>query len=119
MSGTIQLIVHAILVGITIGLGLAAFKDRQLINLVIASFFWICFWLHLANSTWIPTWGQGQDRIDRLGILIRGSGFVAWSFAAIVPSAAGAFFLGLFGLILIVLGRAAWELIEFSWNRVL
>ena len=116
MSGTLQLLIHAVVVGATIGLGIAWMPDRHWSVLVVASILWVAFWFHVAAAAWIPHWGTGRDWIDRIGIVVRGSGFAAGSIAMTVNSVIWSLILAVLGIILVVFGRALWEIMAVPRN---
>ncbi|MFO0913641.1 MAG: hypothetical protein U0795_11840 [Pirellulales bacterium] len=111
MSGAFQLLAHAAALGGSIGISLLFLSDRPWALLVFAMVTWMAFWFHLADAAWIPTWGKGHDWIDRIGILVRGSG-LALITAAILSSVTWmSIVLALLGLTCMIFGRALCELV--------
>ena len=110
MSGTLQLLVHAVAGGALLGLAIAAFHDAGLVPLIIATLFWGVAYLHFSDALWISSWGTGRDAVDRIGIAIKGAGFAMIAFSAVLGISMRSVAVGLAGLIVIVLGRVFWEL---------
>jgi hypothetical protein len=81
MSGTFQLLAHCAALGGSIGIALPYFAGRPWPLLAMATITWMGFWSQLADAAWIHSWGKGRDWIDRIGILIRGSGFALITFS--------------------------------------
>jgi hypothetical protein len=110
MSGTFQLLAHAAALGGSIGIAIPFLPERAWPLLVLATISWIGFWFHLVEAAWIPSWGKGRDWIDRIGILIRGSGLAMITVAILVTSPLVAILLALLGLVVMGIGREIWEL---------
>ena len=111
MSGTLQLLAHSAALGGLIGIALPSLADRPWPLLAIATVAWMGFWFHLAEAAWIPSWGKGRDWIDRIGILIRGSGFALITVSVLAAPAWMSIVLVLLGLVCMILGRAMWEVV--------
>jgi hypothetical protein len=110
MSGTFQLLAHAAALGVSMGIAIPFLPDRPWPLLVLATITWIGFWFHLADAAWIPSWGKGRDWIDRIGILVRGSGLAMITVAILVTVPGIAMMLALLGLTSMMIGRTLWEL---------
>jgi hypothetical protein len=110
MSGTFQLLAHAAALGVSKGIAIPFLPDRPWPLLVLATITWIGFWFHLADAAWIPSWGKGRDWIDRIGILVRGSGLAMITVAILVTVPGIAMMLALLGLTSMMIGRTLWEL---------
>ena len=110
MSGTLQLLAHFGLAGISLGLGIAAFHDVSVVRLIFAALFWCVAYFHFADALWIPSWGAGRDAIDRIGIAIKGAGFAMIAISAVLVVSIASILIGVAGLLVIVFGRILWEL---------
>jgi hypothetical protein len=110
MSGTFQLLAHAAAFGGSIGIAIPFLPYRPWPLLALAIITWMGFWLHLADAAWIPSWGTGRDWIDRIGILVRGSGLALITAAILSTVSWMSFVLALLGLTCMIFGRAFWEL---------
>lgn len=110
MSGTLQLLAHFGLAGISLGLGIAVFHDIGFMRLMFAALFWCVAYFHFADALWIPSWGAGRDTIDRIGIAIKGAGFAMIAVSAVLAVSILSIAIGFAGLLVIVFGRILWEL---------
>lgn len=110
MSGTLQLIAHIVLAGISLGLGVDVFKDAGVARLIFAALFWIVAYFHFADALWIPSWGAGRNPIDRIGFAIKGFGFAMIAVSAVLPLSIISTAVGFAGLLVIAFGRILWEL---------
>ena len=97
--------------GGSLGFGLAFFPDVSIGQKIIASFCWILFCISCISATWALGSSRGIDWIDRMGIFIRGSGFALMAFAVMTAPVLLSVFLSVLGVLLLVFGRAVWELI--------
>lgn len=114
LNGTLQLMLHAFVASLSLWLGFYYFSDRPWLTLTGAAILWLFFCFYLGEAVWVPTWGTGRDWIDRTGIVIRGSGFALIALALLATSSLATIALALFGSLLLVFGRACWELILFG-----
>lgn len=106
MSGTFQLLAHAAAFGASIGIAIPFLPDRSWPVLALAIILWMGFWFHLADAAWIPSWGKGRDWIDRIGILVRGSGLAMITVAILATVPWMSVVLALPGLLCMIIGRA-------------
>ena len=109
MSGTLQLLAHFGLLGISLGLGIATFHDVAVVRLMFAALFWCVGYVHFADALWIPSWGAGLDAIDRIGIAIKGVGFAMIAVSGVLSDSILSLAIGFAGLFVIVFGRILWE----------
>ena len=114
MSDILQLLAHAAVLGASIRIAVPFLLDRPRPLLAFAMIAWIGFWAHLASAVWITSWGTGRDWIDRVGILVRGAGFALITAGSLATVPWLMITLSLLGGVLMIFGRALWEL---AWNR--
>lgn len=117
MMGSIQLLMHFAITGGGIGIGLAAFKGKHLIILIGAAIMWVAFMGHFAEATWIPHFGKGRDFVDRIGILVRGLGFLGMTGSLLIMPGWASILLAVFSMGFIVFGRALWELAVIDQHK--
>ena len=110
MSGTLQLFIHLAVAGITLGFGIAVFRDAGAVRLVFASLFWLVACFHFAETFWIASWARGRDLGGRVGIAITGAGFALISVMAVLPTITLSIAAGFLGILVVFFGRIAWEL---------
>ncbi|WP_309387628.1 hypothetical protein [Cerasicoccus frondis] len=111
MNGHLQLLFYFALLGVSLGAGIVCFGEAGFLRLAPAGLMWGVFIFHLADAFWSPFSSRGRDWADRIGIFIRGSGFALIAFAVLTAPSIKTAVLGGIGLILIILGRALWELL--------
>ena len=117
MRGTFQFLLWFLIAGATAGFCVRIFREQHWMILVAAVLFWLASVIHIAEAAWIPTWGQGRDWIDRIGILVRGLGFAGIAFAALLAPGVTSIVAAATGLLAIVFGRALWELAVLPKTR--
>jgi hypothetical protein len=117
MRGTLQFLIWFLIAGGSAGFCIKTFREQHWIILVPAVLFLLVSIFHIAEAVWLPTWGQGRDWIDRIGILVRGIGFAGIAFAAFMAPGAISLVVAVIGLLAIMFGRALWELAVLPKTR--
>lgn len=111
MSGTLQLLAHCGLAGISLAMEISAFRDVGVVRLSFGVLFWLVAYFHFVDALWIPSWGAGHDAIGRIGIAIKSVGFAMIAVSAVLAVSIFSVAIGFAGLATAVFGRALWELV--------
>ena len=110
MSHYLQWIVWGGITGVTRGAIDTLFLEHPFYIRVAGSLFWILFMMTNLSALWCLGRLNSRDWVDRLGIFIRGLGFLYLTLECLFYEQ---FYCLLFGLLAIahfIFGRACWEL---------
>lgn len=110
MSGSFQMLFYCTLLGASLGVGTAVFRDAGWMRLVPAGIFWSVFFFHVAEAFWSLASPGGREWADRIGIFIRGFGFALIALSVLLTPSLSSLILGVSGLMTMMFGRMFWEL---------
>ena len=116
MSHTLQLIFWFGLTGLTIGVGLPLLSNYPIYIRVAISILWGLFMISNMSAFWALGNPNRHDWINRIGMFIRGLGFLFMAIGFLFVGELWCVFFGFLGFFLLVLGRACWELIVIKEN---
>ena len=108
---------YSLLLGTSLGVGAAVFRNAGWMRLVPAGFCWSVFVFHVADAFWSLGSHRGREWVDRVGIFIRGLSFALTAFSLLLTPSLASLILVVSGLVTMIFGRIFWELMWARWRK--